>query len=179
VALIDHTYFIGELNIPNTDRADVQERLALMIKKYEGEFFLDLFGYEMYKNFAANLSSPSGVWADLLNGVEYTYNSKPAKWRGLKNSTDKLCILANYVYYHFMRDSETQTAGMGEVKTKPENAVSISPAGKMARAWNEMSTWIGEMIQFLNTNRDSYSGWSNQSSYSIERKFRPINIFGV
>jgi hypothetical protein len=277
MALIDRTYFIGELNIPNQDRTDVQERLDWFIEKYESELLLDLFGYQLYKAFNSGLTgSPlESIWSNLLYGAEYTNsNARLDKWRGMLNLPGSLInaidaantitvivngggtydpvagldevalpaslvgkdfiiekrgvgqlrsdeyevtvgntirllggslfvnadtyfyksatlalntstgavkksFIANYIYFHFMRDNDTQTTGVGEVKNKSENAATISPALKMCRAWNEMSDWIGEMFNYLEVNRGSYPGWTDQYKWGLRNKYRHTNIYGV
>jgi hypothetical protein len=91
----------------------------------------------------------------------------------------KKSFIANYVYYHFMRNADTATTGAGEVKSKAENSTPVSPAQKVCSAWNELSQWICDMIQFLDKHRDTYTGWSYQNTSQLKRKYGPINIFGI
>jgi hypothetical protein len=84
--LIDRSYFVGELNIPNTDRPEIQERLDLFIETYETELLRDLLGYPLYKAFMNGLQGApvDQKWTNLLEGVEYTDQSdRLTKWRGL------------------------------------------------------------------------------------------------
>src|SRR5687768_14727720 len=118
--LIDETYFVGELKIPNTDRQEVSEPLLRMIAHREKELLTDLLGYEMYKDFLANQAEP--VNAALLNGAEYTLNGQLNKWEGLRNVTEKRSLIANYVYFHWQDDQISKTTGLGEKKPKAENA---------------------------------------------------------
>src|SRR5574341_413931 len=86
MALIDRSYFIGELNIPNTNRTEIQERLDWFIEKHEQQLLRDLFGYPLYKAFKAGLQGApvDQKWTDLLQGVEYTNQSGILDtWRGL------------------------------------------------------------------------------------------------
>lgn len=84
--LIDRSYFVGDINIPNTDRIEIQERLDLFIETYESELLPDLLGYPLYKAFMQGLQGApvDQKWTDLLEGVEYTNQSnRLTKWRGL------------------------------------------------------------------------------------------------
>lgn len=84
--LIDRSYFVGDLNIPNTHRPEIQERLDLFIETHEPELLRDLFGYPLYKDFMQGLQGApvDQKWTDLLEGVEYTDQSdRLTKWRGL------------------------------------------------------------------------------------------------
>lgn len=84
--LIDRSYFVGEINIPNTHRIEIQERLDLFIETHEPELLCDLLGYSLYKAFTQGLQGApvDQKWKDLLEGVEYTNQSdRLTKWRGL------------------------------------------------------------------------------------------------
>lgn len=273
--LIDRTYFIGELNIPNTDQNSVGELLDWFIEKYETEFLEKVLGYELYKALKAGLQEVTvdQKWTDLIEGVEYTnLAGRLTFWKGLvtqppsvinaldalntitvivgrgqiydpvtgSNSTtipaalvgktftleqrgigqlredeysivgntltltsgvfavndtffyksatlaintstgvSKKSLIANYIYYWFVRNNHTQTATMGEVKTQNENAVNISPAVKMTRAWNEMSSWICELVEYLNAMSTTYTEWSKQNVYSMQYSFGSINEFNI
>lgn len=284
--LIDRSYFVGNINIPNTHRPEIQERLDLFIETYEPELLQDLLGYPLYKAFMDGLQGApvDQKWTSLLEGVEYTNESnRLTKWRGLvslpidlvnaidasnsiaivvgRNSlidsqtnllldpvpgTDtvplpsvligkdfiveqrgvgqlrsdewsitgsnelklasgqfgiddtyfykaatlslntatgsaKKSIIANYVYFHWMEDQISQTVGLGEAATKAENATMVSPAIKMARAWNEMIVWVREMVYYLNTFRSTYREWEDQNMYWFWRKFTSssVNPFGI
>lgn len=84
--LIDRTYFIGELNIPNTHTTEIGGLLDLFIEKYETKFLNELLGYELYKAFKAGLLEDpiNQKWTDLIEGVEYTdLQEKTRFWPGL------------------------------------------------------------------------------------------------
>jgi hypothetical protein len=161
--LIDRTYFIGEINIPNTNQLAVQENLDFLISKREPEILIQLFGYEMYKAFVAGLQEDPVPhrWIDLRDGADFTYNGELRHWMGLiaKSDEPKESLIANYVYYWFMRKEATQTSGVGETVTKTENSVRVSPIAKQVQAWNEMVEWIYDMWNFLQANSAIYSEW--------------------
>jgi hypothetical protein len=85
MALIDRTYFIGELNLAGTERAPVQEVLDWFIAKYEPELLERLLGYDLYAAFKTGLtqSTIEQRWTDLLEGTTYTWGSRTKRWRGL------------------------------------------------------------------------------------------------
>jgi len=64
--------------------------------------------------------------------------------------------IADYVYYWYMRNLHSQTAGMGEVQTKTEYADSVSPGLKMSKAWNEMVRKMLVLREFLIVNYSTY-----------------------
>lgn len=83
----------------------------------------------------------------------------------------KESLIANYVYYWYVRKTITQTTTVGEVKTKTENATRVIPSGKMERAWNEMVGWVHEMYCFLETRATDYPSLVRDN----DRMWRPIN----
>lgn len=163
--LIDTTFFVAELEIPNPDSAGVAERINWFINQYEPEFLQKAFNYPFYKVFAdaVYVSDPNTIpqkYKDILNGVEYTAsNGLLSKWRGLviKATPIKKSPIANYVYNEYMRSIASQSTGIGEVNTQPTpGSIITSPGQKMARAWNEMSTWVAELYDYMTVSGDTY-----------------------
>lgn len=88
-----------------------------------------------------------------------------------------LSPIANYVYWYYQKDITTQTVGLGQVQSKGENSVVVSPVAKMVRAWNEMFEWLTELRRFLDQNYSTYPEWD--SSQSNWWKFKTQNVFGI
>lgn len=275
--LIDRSYFIGDLNIPGTDKTSVQERLDWFIENHEPMFLKDVFGYQFYTAFMQGLMGApvDQIWTDLLTGAEYIdFAGRKQKWVGiisqpldLINAIDasntitivvgrgnaydpvagassvslpasligkdfiieqraygqlrtdeygitggntlqlsggkifsngdtyfykaatlslntttgsaKKSIIANYVYYKWQQDQYTQTVGLGEVATKAENAVVVTPQYKMIRAYNEMVDRIREMMYYLRVRKDDYPEWWTVQEGCVLRTYRPNNQFGI
>lgn len=158
MSLIDITYFDGsELNIPNTDKLEVQELVTTIITKYEDDFLRRLMGYPLYKAFMAGLPVTAGTpqrIIDLVNGKEYTsLQGFLTQYRGLLiTEPAQMSPIANYIYYWYRRLNATQFTGIGEVMTTAENSTNQSPNQKMATAWNEMCRWVWEFVLFMDTN---------------------------
>lgn len=85
MAIINASYFNGEINIPNTDKAPVLDLLYQFIEKYEPELLQRIFGYGFYKDFTAGIQTDPipQKWVDLLLGVDYTYGGISRRWRGM------------------------------------------------------------------------------------------------
>lgn len=186
MSLIDTSYFVNELNVPNADKPEVSEQLEAFIDKYEKRFLADLLGHGLYTDFTNGLASQpvDDIWTDLKNGTNYTYNQRRYNYPGIKNA------IANYVYYWFMRNRATETTGIGEVVNKTDNAVRVSGSVKMSRAWNEMVTDVWKLVSFLDTNAVIYPGWSwyndthggywqNYNHARLKDMFYPINSFNL
>jgi len=189
MAIINQTYFTGDLTIAGLDRPAVVERLTLFIEKYENEFLRNVFGYQLYKALKDQWADYPAIdqrWKDLFDGKEYEYSGRPAQYRGLVfENTDGfssgtgqiMSPIANYVYWHWMKDQTSQTVGLGQVKNKSENAEVVSPATKQVRAWNEMSEWVDELYRFLQA---SYAVYPEYVPGNNEMwKFRKTNVFGI
>lgn len=192
--LIDHTYFIGELNLPNTQKQDVQDRLNLFITKYQAKFLNELLGYDLAKQLTTGLTAPTPdtKWTDLRDGKEFIgLNGLMYEWQGLRDNLTKKSIIADYVYYWWMRNEVSQTSAVGEVMTTTENATRTSPSVKMCRAWNEMVNGVWQLVRFLDANRTDYIGWRGAYSYNESYRyntfsgyqladiFYPINDFNL
>ncbi len=185
---IDGTYFIGDLDIPNTDKDYVAERIDWCINQYEPEFLQKILGYALYKAFVngVNISTTTPAdpdetentsedestvnadqrWLDLRDGVEYTdLVGELRRWKGLIITDKKSSFIANYVYYWYRRGTATQTTGIGEVAANAENSVNVPPVQKMVTAWNKMVDWIKELVAFLDAKVETYPEWKNVSHW--------------
>jgi hypothetical protein len=157
--IITRTFFDGgELNIPGTSQAAIQENLDYFIAKYEQDYLLKAIGYPLLKLFNAD-AYPVPVtprFIDLLNGADFTDKCGNLKhWIGLK--VEGQTPIANYIWWWYQRDNVTLSSSMGELKGKAENAGSASIVMKQYRAWNEMSTITDLLREFLKykTNDDA------------------------
>ena len=180
--LIDISYFIGQINVPNAAKVDVGEELLAFVDKYESEFLEDVLGYPLAKAFTTGLAagSPDAKWTDLLAGKEYTsINNKVEYWKGLRDSTKKTSPIANYVYYWWMRNGVTKTTSVGEVMPEGENSKRVSPARKMISAWNEMSERIDGLICFLEANKATYPEWDSSHIRCVLSQFRQLSLFNL
>jgi hypothetical protein len=104
----------------------------------------------------------------LRDGREYVWNGETIKWNGLafdSNGT-KRSLIADYVYYQYLKDNVSFTMGAGEVESKAD--VATSPKLKMIRAWNDMAMMNSELFQFLQANQSVYPEFvSNLYSFNL------------
>jgi len=150
--LIDKTYFIGEINIPDGKYSD----LDTFIERFEKEFIIQAFGYTLAKEILAYDSAHHGNSSqrilDIINGKEFDELPYKFKWTGLINA-DKISPIAYYVYCQYMRSKITHTGTTGESGngTDPQAETNI----KVQNAWAQMLTLIGE---------GSYTGMAHDNS---------------
>lgn len=171
---IDKTYFFGELMLSQVQSEEGAAALQLIIDSRETELLTRLLGYELNKAYQAALllevaADPDAVptpiaavlleqrFIDLRDGKEYTgSNGATVKWPGLRFTvgTSKKSLIANYVYWHYLRDNHTFTTGSGEKKSPL--AINALPTAKLNRAWNEMVDWNFQLNDFLNKEIATY-----------------------
>lgn len=170
MSIVQTSDFTGKIKIANTAKADVATDLQIFIDDYEGEFLKLLLGETLYTDFIAGLDE----------------DPIPAKWTALK---DKIGVsIANYIYWFYMRDNNTQTVAMGETKGKSANAGSALPDEKIVRAWNEMVKICYTVVELINNNPDDYGtyyienfyylGWYNHHCQRPDI-FHTVNVYSI
>lgn len=148
--LIDKSFFVRQdLSLPNlnsqTSSADATA-LTTFINKYEKQCLLKTLGYPLWKAFE---NESSQRMTDLLDGAEYTDgNGDLQLWPGLVHDDD-ISFIANYIYFYKQEVEKAQTAGSGTLIVKPVAGENLSPADKMAFAWNFFSEEVYKMTCFL------------------------------
>jgi len=188
MAIIDHTFFVGDLNIPQVNTLSIQERLTYLIIDKEDKFLQDILGYKLWKAFTDGLSADpvAAKWNELLSGKEYTaLDGYTYKWQGMKYEktaspiTVKRSLIANYVYWHWQKMNVSHSTGVGEAVANAENATPITPKSKMIHAWNEMIQWICDMVKFLDANIQTYPEWESKNNFFQMRNYRKQNFLDI
>lgn len=128
-------------------------------------------------------NASSGTWQLLSSGdsfqplEKFNITFEPVGTAGTITTAVKQSIIANYVYYWWMRDSISSSTGVGEAKPAADNAASDSPAWKMFRAWEQMREWICDLDEFLRQNRADYPNYLFHEQPSSFR--HTVNPFGI
>ena len=122
MAIITIHDFKGERNIAQKDNPGVQELVDYFIEKYEYKFLKSLLGKTLADEFLA------GLLEDPID----------SKWTELRDGTDLKEMLVDYVYFFYMENMTTTTAGTGENKAKNENSTVAGNWDKNVKAWNDM-----------------------------------------
>ena len=90
----------------------------------------------------------------------------------------KQSLIANFVYYWYNRSVLSIGSATGnEVVPNMENSIINGAHVKMMRAWNEMTGWIYELIDYLDSNRTVYTDWKWQYRFRIAENYRYICRF--
>jgi len=166
MAVIDSSYFVGEISIPNTIGSDAVvtatlAKLNRLISIYEKDYLIKLLGQTLYDEFIAALLVPDAWATALLNE--------------LRDDTLKLSPIAQYVYYFWLRDSVTYVTSNGQVEGKNENAVSSSPALRMSESYSRMVRTTEEVLEYIGDNQSTFPS-TPETEYTWLRKINTFNI---
>lgn len=168
--LIDATYFNDEISLPANKYSDLDS----FIERFGRELLIKLFGYTLYKLIDAydpdNKTDTEQRIRDIIEGKEFTENDRTYKWNGLVN-TEKVSVIAYYVYVHYLRQKETQTTTTGESKNKKVNSVSASPAYKMSNAWSCMNILIGPYCLYSDYYPGGMTDYYNSLFYFMSKNY--------
>lgn len=175
----------GQTYDPIADSASVTIPSSLVGKRFS--FFQRGFG-----KLRSDEYSVSGSTLTLLNGQvfnnEDTYSyfgNSSSVTTGNENTLYRESPIANYIYYWYLRNNASTTAGSGEAQNSVSTA--ISPADKQRRAWNQMVEWNRELIEFLYSSNTVYTQfdtsffyWDDgRRSYSCRDLLTPINALYI
>lgn len=150
MALIDTTYFVGEISIPNINDSIVKTDVEQAIDQYEKEILISLLGYPLYKELIDDLDESgdpqTDKYVDLVNGADFTLEFQgktfTQHWNGLVN-TEKQSLIAYYVYCKYVERDHQHLSGVGSSMIQSENAERVSPALFIERAWSKMLQLYG------------------------------------
>ena len=158
--IIDESYFINDIAIANTNNTSIEASLNSAIVKREKEALISQFGYELYKLFIANPTDQ--IYLDIVEGKEFSFEfcgkTVTRKWIGLANS-EKVSLLAYYVYFFYEKDRNTFNSSVGFVTPKVENAEQDNPRMNYVNSWNQYIEQRGDLNKInecprtLNTRR--------------------------
>lgn len=150
---IDSTFFIGQINIPNSGetRGDETVNLDHYIEKGCYLFLSHLLGAKLYNDLKANLDSELNLkptadqkWKDLFYGK--TYDDKFFKGLIQEHVTFKSSVLANYVFWYWLKDNLSTTSGIGSIALEAKNAILVSSDSRERDVWNSIVSDVGERV---------------------------------
>jgi hypothetical protein len=180
--LIDDTYFIGELRLPNLPfngavsgvslavQTVGESNLDVFVDKYVTDYLVRLFGREFALRFLEEIGKPQPgqIWIDVRDQLLQRYGSYRAS------------PLANYVYFMVNRDAVTKTTQAGEADPDFDYAENVSNRRKFARAWNEMVGMTVSVYEWFCEHAETYLDYTGshhgRNLYSISTC---INDFGI
>ena len=143
--LIDKTYFLKSISVPNTEEptSDASTDLDMSIDRYARQFLQMSLGNALFTDLDSyiidgelDVLAPQ-KWLDLVNGVSYTKNGIDYVWQGLKYDLGlyKVSILAYYTYVNHYQNTVNST--LGQVGIDPKNGMIVNPTEHLVSVWNE------------------------------------------
>lgn len=155
------TDFKAEILIANTEQSYVSDLLQQFIDKYEPVYLKGLLGPDLYALYKAGMAT----------------DPVPAKWAALNDQIS--CGCANFIYWYWMGNKQTNTVGIGEAQSKAANAEMSSPILKMARAWDEMVDLNFDTVKFITDNTADYGAYYIADFFGWNRfcTWDRLNIF--
>ncbi|MCP4984861.1 MAG: hypothetical protein GY928_01990 [Colwellia sp.] len=145
--IIDETYFIRELGIPNLTEVDVSATanpFSYWIDTEARQLLKLALGFELFTDFDSNVVGGVYVpgvtkWDNLVNGVTYTYKGSTYRFQGLvfTEGTVPRSMLANYVWAKWFKFYMSQLTGMGEQYGSAANSFISNGAPREAKVWND------------------------------------------
>lgn len=162
--MIDYTFFQDGLLMvdgamalatPSPTNGAIAGRIESFIELYEPEYLCKLLGEELYNDFLVN--GETDKWEDFKHKLV------------AENNVTKVSPIANYVYFHLVRNSQSMATINGVKKDGESNLV--NPQSKMITAWNDM----------VYMNRRIYS-WLCRNFRNVQTEqelLETINVLGV
>lgn len=163
--IIDTSFFVGDIEIPNTNQPEIKVDVENSIKLYEKEVLVDLLGYSLYKELQTWLAAPvsDDKFYKLVNGEDFSFSVDgrvvETHWDGLKGENKK-SLIAYFVYFMHRSKRKSYMAGtQQEVSPTSENNEAASLYDKLVPIWNEFVKMYGDECDYF------YSWNDLQNSY--------------
>lgn len=152
--LINKTYFNGDISIPNMQEVDYDNGNIDDFIDNESRLLLEsIFGFDLFSELVTYLDADGNLepsapdkWQNLVYGVHYEVGNTKRKFSGLllnPESTIPKSLIADYVFYRWLKQNTSQSTGVGEVALEAKNAINVNPTQKLVTVWNRFYRQIG------------------------------------
>ena len=182
--LIDETYFVGNITLPNLSTLPPvpaasgvalaiqtvgENNLDAYINIYVPKYLILLFGRKLASKLLEELegSNPDQIWLDIKDQLLITTGSYKAS------------PLANYVYYWVRRNGESKTTQGGEADPTFGFATNTANRRKIVTAWGDMVDMTRDIDAWYCANRDTYKEYACCRGRDICDITTYINEFGL
>jgi len=152
MALIDNTYFNGEIVLPQVGNSYQVGEVNAAIERFEKKILIKLLGYELYSLLmsaweAYPVTPLPDRFDSLINGssLSFTLNNHTITtyWNGLIND-DKTSLISYYVHSQYLNETATRTNTIGTTKPKLENANNVDQINKVIASHNKCVDLFGK-----------------------------------
>lgn len=146
------------------------------------------YGSTMITNVNYTFDSLTGLFSFVEVGDQFlpwewfniTFNPVPITGYVPPDSTvTYYSLIANYVYWYWMKDNAVWNSGLGTASPNKRAAVDMSPAIKMVNAWNDFSCGVENLYDYLNNSKTVYPEYDSSISYLAFCEFRKTNDFDI
>lgn len=164
--IINEQDFQRQYSLPN-NQGRTQEgsdsQATQFIDGYARLFLKDALGTTLFNELDSHITdgvlddSAPQKWLDLVNGKDYTIDSKDKTWKGLiyNDGAFTNSVLIPFVYYHWLLNELSTMTSLGEKVLNAKNAVNTNSTQRLTQAWND----------FVQMNQRKE--YHNQAKYSI------------
>lgn len=134
--------------IPNQEES---KDLLAFISNQEQIVLRELLGHQLYESLRTGLTEDPvpAIWTALVEGGadygEYTLNEKVYNFPGLK-----ACLIAR-VYAEWLSETRDKFTDIGTVYNTSDRNEHVSPAGRIAAAYNTFARMVGGPCELQNT----------------------------
>lgn len=134
MAIVLKTDFVGEYDVAKTS----YDNIDTFIEKYEKKYLKMLFGAKLYKLFIASLSGGTPQIPQLQKFIDLfdEFEEDNAK-RELVVSEGIRKMLIQFIYFHYVRELETENSASGTVTNNTELGTNVRYQGNIITAYNE------------------------------------------
>lgn len=183
--VIDTTYFTGPLAIAQLSQPAVADVVETYIELH-GDTLLSMALGESLKDayligidVGSDDPEPEQRWLNLRDGISFTdWNGHKRRWVGFDSGASlPINPVAAYVWFRYQRDRGVNIGAIGANQTQPENASVVAPGHRLTQIWNQLSSDIYTLWEYVNLNADSYPEFKRRELNA--RFFNKMNVFGI
>ena len=133
MSIVAKTDFVGEYNVSK----NCYDQLDTYIEKYEKHYLLKLLGGELYSLFIADLTVTDPQipqitrFINLYNAFYDDYESCLVISEGMRK------MLVQFIYFHYVRESQVINTAGGTVTNSVELGVNAKFQGNIVQVYNE------------------------------------------
>ncbi len=181
--IVQPSFFVGDISIPNTQSSNVINNLLYFIDKYESSYLKIALGFKIEKLIreAESVSALPDLIKDLINGCTFSFEDVEYTWVGL--SSENFSPISRYVYYKYVNATQSRFDGIGMIQSAPEEngTIPVSPSEKLVSVWAECSESTHVMLLLVLSKLEEYEEYDITREFIVRAAlhFKKINIFGI
>jgi len=133
MSIVVKTDFVGEYNVSKTN----YDHLDTYIEKYEKHYLLKLLGGQLYGLFIADLTitdpqiPQTTRFINLFNSFYEDYEEQLIISEGIRK------MLVQFIYFHYVRELQTENSASGTVTNSVELGVNAKFKGNIVNVYNQ------------------------------------------